>query len=139
VPEDARGHFLSETGQAQPGTLGEAKPVALKDRRGGETRSSIAGKARRRGTGLPGKRHRRTWKREDAGETREIQDQERGRIDAAGKPGASSLARPMDWRVGETRNFVAGADEFCGTGETRTTQKEAKLEEAGDGATRRLL
>jgi hypothetical protein len=64
VPEDARGHFLSETGQAQPGTLGEAKPVALKDRRGGETRSSIAGKARRRGTGLPGKRHRRTWKRE---------------------------------------------------------------------------
>jgi hypothetical protein len=45
----------------------------------------------------------------------------------------------MDWRVGETRNFVAGADEFCGTGETRTTQKEAKLEEAGDGATRRLL
>ena len=64
MPEDARGHFLSETGQAQPGTLGEAKPVALKDRRGGETRSSIAGKARRRGTGLPGKRHRRTWKRE---------------------------------------------------------------------------
>jgi len=61
VPEDARGHFLSETGQAEPGTLGEVKQVALKDRRGGETRNSIAGKARRRGTGLPGKRHRRTW------------------------------------------------------------------------------
>jgi len=30
-----------------------------------------------------------------------------------------------------------GADQFCGTGETRT-QKEAKLEKAEDGATRRL-
>jgi len=72
VPEDARGHFLSETGQAEPGTLGEAKPVALKDRRGGETRNSIAGKARRRGTGLPGKRHRRTWTREDLGKPEEL-------------------------------------------------------------------
>jgi hypothetical protein len=80
VPEDARGHFLSGTGQAEPRTLGEVKPVALKDRRGGETRSSIAGIARRRETGLPGKRHRRAWKREDA----------------AGKPEATSLARPMD-------------------------------------------
>jgi len=60
VPEDARGHIVGETGQAAPGTLGEAKQVAQKDRRGGETRSSIAGIARRRGTGLPGKRHRRT-------------------------------------------------------------------------------
>jgi len=59
-------------------------------------------------------------------------------MDAAGKPEASSLARPMDRRFGATRNFVAGADEFCGTGATRTTQKEAKLEKAGDGATRRL-
>ena len=49
-------------------------------------------------------------------------------MDAAGKPEATSLARPMDWREGATRNFVAGADESCGTGETRMTQKEAKLE-----------
>jgi len=68
----------------------------------------------------------------------EIQAQERGRMDAAGKPEAASLARPMDRRIGATRDFVAGADEFCGTGETRTTQKEAKLEQAGDGATRCL-
>jgi hypothetical protein len=34
--------------------------------------------------------------------------------------------------------LVAGAEEFCGNGATRTTQKEAKLEEAGDGATRQL-
>jgi len=44
----------------------------------------------------------------------------------------------MDRRIGATRAFVAGADQFCGTGETRTTQKEAKLEKAEDGATRRL-
>jgi len=50
-------------------------------------------------------------------------------MDAAGKPEASSLARPMDWRDGATRNFVAGAEEFCGNGATRTTQEEAKLEE----------
>jgi len=60
-------------------------------------------------------------------------------MDAAGKPGAPSLARPMDWRVGATRAFVAGADEFCGTGATRKTQKEAKLERAGVGVIRRLL
>jgi hypothetical protein len=35
----------------------------------------------------------------------------------------------MDWRDGATRNFVAGAEEFCGNGATRTTQEEAKLEE----------
>jgi hypothetical protein len=45
----------------------------------------------------------------------------------------------MDWREGATRNFVAGAEQFCGNGATRTTQKEAKLEGAGDGATRSLL
>jgi hypothetical protein len=43
VPEDARGHIVSETGQAVPGTLGEAKQVALKDQRGGATRNSITG------------------------------------------------------------------------------------------------
>jgi hypothetical protein len=61
VPEDARGHIVGETGQAAPGTLGEAKQVALNDRRGGFARILIAGKARRRETGLPGKRHWRTW------------------------------------------------------------------------------
>jgi len=68
VPGDARGHIIGDTGQAEPGTLGEAKQVAQKDRRGGFARNSIAGKARRRETGLPGKRHRRTWKREDLGQ-----------------------------------------------------------------------
>jgi len=43
VPGDARGHIVSETGQAAPGTLGEAKQVALEDQRGGETRNSITG------------------------------------------------------------------------------------------------
>ena len=94
MPEDARVHIIGETGQAGLGTLSQAKQGSQKDRRGGFARSSIAGKARRRGTGLPGKRHRRTWKREL-----------------------------------EARRF----------GATRTTQKEAKLEGAGDGATRSLL
>jgi len=58
---------------------------------------------------------------------------------AAGKPEAPLLAQPMDWRIGATRNSVAGAEEFCGNGATRTTQKEARPEEAGDGATRRML
>jgi hypothetical protein len=61
VPEDARGHIVGETGRARLGTLSQAKQVTLKDMRGGFARNSIAGKARRRGTGLPGKRHRRTW------------------------------------------------------------------------------
>jgi len=43
VPGDARGHIVSETGQAAPGTLGEAKQVTLKDMRGGVTRNSITG------------------------------------------------------------------------------------------------
>jgi len=36
VPEDARGHIVSETGQAAPGTLGEAKPGSAErlERRG---------------------------------------------------------------------------------------------------------
>ena len=71
MPEDARGHIIGETGQAKPGTLGEAKQVAQKDRRGGFARNLIAGKARRRGTGLPGKRHRRTWKREELGQPKD--------------------------------------------------------------------
>lgn len=72
VPEDARGHIIGATGQAEPGTLGKAKQVAQKDLRGGSARSSIAGKARRRGTGLPGKRHRRAWTREDLGKPEEL-------------------------------------------------------------------
>ena len=61
MPGDARGHIVGETGQAKAGTLGEAKQVALKDQSGGFARNSIAGKARRRGPGLPGKRRRRAW------------------------------------------------------------------------------
>jgi len=61
VPEDARGHIVGATGRAGLGTLSQAKQVALKDLSGGFARNSITGKARRRGTGLPGKRHRRTW------------------------------------------------------------------------------
>jgi len=41
--------------------------------------------------------------------------------------------------TGATWEFVASADEDCGNGATRTTQEEAKLEEAGVGATRQLL
>jgi hypothetical protein len=58
-----------------------------------------------------------------------IQDQERRRMVAAGKLGAPLLARPKDLRDGATRNLVAGKDEICGNGATRTTQQEAKLEE----------
>jgi len=50
-------------------------------------------------------------------------------MDAQGKPEAPLLARPKDLRDGATRNLVAGKDEICGNGATRTTQKEAKLEE----------
>jgi len=48
---------------------------------------------------------------------------------AAGKLEAPLLARPKDLRDGATRNLVAGKDESCGNGATRTTQKEAELEE----------
>jgi hypothetical protein len=72
VSEDARGHIVGETGQAGQGTLSHAKQVSQNDRRGGETRNLIAGKARRRGTGLPGKRHRRNWTREDLGKPEEL-------------------------------------------------------------------
>jgi hypothetical protein len=95
VPEDARGHIIGATGQAEPGTLGKAKQVAQKDRRGGFARNSIAGKARRRGTGVPGKRHRRTWTREDLGKPDEPSPGARKKV-ATGKPEAPSLARPMD-------------------------------------------
>jgi len=47
---------------------------------------------------------------------------------AAGKLEAPLLARRMDSRFGATRNLVAGKDEICGNGATRTTQKEAELE-----------
>jgi len=72
VPGDARGHIVGATGRAGLGTLSQAKQVVLKDRRSGATRNSIAGKARRRGTGLPGKRHRRNWTREDLGQPEEL-------------------------------------------------------------------
>jgi len=95
VPGDARGHIFSETGQAEPGTLGEAGQRSLKDRRGGATRDLIAGKARRRGTGLPGKRRRRNWKQEDLGQPEESRPVARKMV-ATRKLEALSLARPMD-------------------------------------------
>ena len=70
MPEDARVHIIGETGQAGLGTLSQAKQGSQKDRRGGFARSSIAGKARRRGAGLPGKRHRRAWTARGLGATR---------------------------------------------------------------------
>lgn len=95
VPEDARGHIIGATGQAKPGTLGKAKQVALKDWSGGSARNSIAGIARRRGTGLPGKRHLRTWKREKSWQPGDSRPGARKKV-AAGKPEAPSLARSMD-------------------------------------------
>jgi len=79
VPEDARGHIVGETGRAGLGTLSQAKQGSLKDSRGGSARSSIAGTARRRGTGLPGKRHRRILDSERIWGNPEIQAQERGK------------------------------------------------------------
>ncbi len=113
MPEDARGHIIGATGRAGLGTLSQAKQVALKDQRSGETRNSIAGKARRRGTGLPGKRHRRTRKRKlearGFGATRRIKTRsaegwlQQGNLrqhrwhglwtEGKGQPGTSSPAR----------------------------------------------